>query len=125
MKRNKKHTRRFAPSFIAPAGLILSLLIVGIAYRTLSIQVEDRSKDIKSLESKLFSRDEQLNRETAKWNSMKTPENLEKALRKNGLNFTTPTPDQIVHIRRDGTVIPSAAVVAATKKRIGKQAANR
>ncbi len=116
MRKNKKHTRRLTASMLAPAGLLLCILIVGIAYRTLAIQIEDRSKDLKLLENKERVRNEQLQRETANWNTMKTPENLDAALRRCAMTFNTPAPSQIVHVHRDGRVSPSQAIADAHKR---------
>ncbi len=60
--------------------------------------------------------DDELERESARWEEMKTPENLERALYRHGLAMKFPRPDQYVYMRADGTPRPGQLSVTLARR---------
>lgn len=57
-------------------------------------------------EKELAKLEESRQRESTRWEEMKTPEKIEMALLKHGLSMKLPRPDQTVRMRQDGTPHP-------------------
>lgn len=58
-------------------------------------------------------------REMTRWEGMKTPEAIERALVMHGLSMHLPRPDQVVRMTRDGTPRPGQLSLARAKARQG------
>ena len=69
------------------------------------------------LEKELARLEDEYTRESTSWEGMKTPESVELALRRHGLAMKMPRPDQIVHMKGDGTPYPGQLSLARVRQR--------
>ena len=69
------------------------------------------------LEKELARLEDEYTRESTSWEGMKTPESVELALRRHGLAMKMPRPDQIVHMKGDGTPYPGQLSIARVRQR--------
>lgn len=119
MKRNRRVKRH--SHFALNAMNIATLLITGVcmlmAYWWLDSRCVAIAHDIGKAEKSLAKLDSELERETMKWNEMKTPERLEAALSRHGLDMHNPGPDQVIKMRFDGHVAPRQMSVVRAQRR--------
>ncbi len=122
MRRNKR-TKRCSEVTLKTmhiAAIVLSLFIMLMAYWVLDSRCGAIGQEIGAAEKALAKLDGELERETMKWNEMKTPERLELALKKHGLNMNNPAPDQVIKIVPNGRVAPrQMSVVRAQRRNAG------
>ncbi len=110
-RRNRK--RNTANGFLLPvplAGVIVLLVSFALLYLWLDHQCEALGNDIKDLETRGRALQDVLVKESNRWTSMKSPENLERALVRHGLVMVYARPEQIVRVARPG-VAPTDYVV--------------
>ena len=122
MKRNKRTKRcsQFALNTVHLAALVVSGFIMLMAYWLLDSRCGAIGQEIGDAEKTLAKLDGELERETMKWNEMKTPERLELALKKHGLNMNNPSPDQVIKMMDGGRVAPrQISVVRAQRRNAG------
>ena len=74
-------------------------------------------------ERKLAQLDEARMRESTRWEEMKTPEKVVRALTLHGLVMNLPRADQNVRLRPDGTPFPGQISLTRAKRRMGAVAA--
>ena len=71
-------------------------------------------------ERKLAQLDEARMRESTRWEEMKTPEKLELALKKHGLDMNNPAPEQVIKMLPNGKIAPrQLSVVRALRRNAG------
>ena len=122
MRRNKRTKRcsEFTLNTMHIAAIVLSLFIMLMAYWVLDSRCGAIGQEIGAAEKALAKLDGELERETMKWNEMKTPERLELALKKHGLNMNNPAPDQVIKMKPNGRVAPrQMSVVRAQRRNAG------
>ena len=99
------------------AVLLVSIFIMMMAYWWLDTRCGAIAQDIGSAEKTLAKLDADLERETVKWNELKTPERLESALSQHGLNMHNPAPEQVIKMDAEGRLIPGQMSVARAQRR--------
>ena len=122
MRRNKRTKRcsEFTLNTMHIAAIVLSLFIMLMAYWVLDSRCGAIGQEIGAAEKALAKLDGELERETMKWNELKTPERLELALKKHGLNMNNPAPDQVIKMMPNGRVAPrQMSVVRAQRRNAG------
>lgn len=100
-KRNKK--RKVVNSFAVPvpfAGVVVMICVLGLSYIWLVGRCEAVGRDLKKLEKEYRALEKQYLNEEFRWVRMKSPENIEKALKRHGIKMDWPRRDQIVRLRR-------------------------
>ncbi len=119
MKRNKRVKRQshFALNTMHLAALVVSGFIMLMAYWWLDTRCSAIAQDIGAAERSLAKLDAELDRETMKWNEMTTPERLESALARHGLDMHNPGPDQVIKMREDGRLVPRQMSVMRAQRR--------
>ena len=121
MKRNRRK-KRYSMFTMSTAGfsmLILTFVIALMAYCLLDSRCVAIAQDIGTAERTLAQLDSELERETMRWNEMTTPERLEAALAKHGLDMHLPQPDQVINVKANGKISPRQMSVVRAKKRNG------
>ena len=125
MRRNKRNKRTaryslFTLNAMHLAAIVVSGFIMLMAYWLLDSRCGAIGQEIGDAEKTLAKLDGELERETMKWNEMKTPERLELALKKHGLNMNNPAPDQVIKMTADGRMAPrQMSVVRAQRRNAG------
>ena len=91
-----------------------------MAYWLLDSRCSVIGQEIGDAEKTLAKLDGELERETMKWNEMKTPEKLELALKKHGLDMNNPAPEQVIKMLPNGKIAPrQLSVVRALRRNAG------
>ena len=123
MKRNRRIKRQshFALNTMHLAALVVSAFIMLMAYWWLDTHCSAIAQEIGAAEKGLARLDAELERETMKWNEMKTPERLEMALAQHGLDMHNPAPEQVIKMRPDGRVAPRQMSVVRAQRRNGTE----
>ena len=119
MKRNRRIKRQshFALNTMHLAALVVSAFIMLMAYWWLDTRCGAIAQEIGAAEKNLARLDSELERETMNWNGMTTPERLEEALAKHGLDMHNPAPEQVIKMRQDGKVAPRQMSVVRAQRR--------
>ncbi len=105
MKRNRKTTRRMSVMAATTArfGAILLVFFLMVIFNILSSnRCAHLLKQKGVLERDLARLDDAHLRESTRWEAMKTPDNIERALLRHGLKMPMPRYDQNVYMNRDG-----------------------
>jgi hypothetical protein len=113
MRRNRKrrlHSRLMPPSV---AGVIVLLATLAVAYLVMDHKCSQYGQQIKQFEQRYASLENEQIREEARWNSMKTPEQIETMLLRHGLLMVYARPEQVVRMGRT-PLAPATAVAQAT-----------
>ena len=117
-RKNRRTTQRHSivASTAIRSGAILVALFVMVIFNMLSSSrctqlVSEKCK----MERELAKLEDARTRESSRWEEMKTPDKIEAALVKHGLRMSLPRFDQIIRIRRDGTI--PAGQIAVTRAR--------
>ncbi|MBA4389162.1 MAG: hypothetical protein C0404_14410 [Verrucomicrobia bacterium] len=98
MGRNRK---RKLNTFMIPlplAGVIVLLAAVALAYILLDCRCESLGSEIRAMEKESDALTRKCLNEEYKWQQMKTPRELERALQKFGISMTWPKETQIVRM---------------------------
>lgn len=116
MKKNRKVSRQ-SSRFVWICKHIASViaLAVGVAFINHSAEssCEELQNEIGRKSRELTLLEDEYLRENARWEEMKSLENLDYALAKHGLKMRVQKPQQIIRMRADGTPYP--AQIAVTK----------
>lgn len=94
-------------------GIILTFAIVGVMWLVARHAKDSLYDEIKAEESRQFALEEEVRRETVKWNNAKTPARITTALARHGIRMDLPRRAQYVAVRTLRTSGP-AAVKPAT-----------
>ena len=101
------------------SAVIVLLALAAIAYLLVRHSNESLADGIVREEGRQRALMEELQRETAKWNHMRSPENLRAVLLANGIAMNVPSPRQRVAMRGPGTrpvpAAPSGTAYAANR----------
>ncbi len=95
------------------SAVIVLLALAAIAYLLVRHSNESLADGIVREQARQRALMEELQRETAKWNHMRSPENLRAVLLANGIAMNVPSPRQRVAMRGPGAR-PSGAPAVAT-----------
>ena len=108
MRRNRriKKRSRFATSSMGVASLIVSGFIMLMIFFGMNTRCSSISREIGKKEKELKKLEAELTREKTRWDEMKVPERLGRALTKFGLEMEVPREDQIVRMNRAGVPAP-------------------
>lgn len=102
--RKKRVQARLLPApFVGFAVLIVTMLLV---YLWMDTSCGELGQQIRKLETRCASLDDELRREENRWTAMKSPENIEQALVRHGLNMTLPRGEQIVRLSPAPQAVP-------------------
>jgi len=121
MKRNRRKKRysRFTLNTMNLAMLIVTGVIVLMAYCWFDSRCGAIAQEIDAAERKLAQLDGELERETMRWNEMTTPERLESALARHGLDMHLPQADQVISVGANGKISPRQMSVVRAMRRNG------
>ena len=95
------------------SAVVVLLALAAIAYLLVRHSNESLADGIVREQARQRALMEELQRETAKWNHMRSPENLRAVLLANGIAMNVPSPRQRVAMRGPGAR-PSGAPAVAT-----------
>ena len=99
-------------------GAVLGMLFVMVILNLLaSSSCQQIMKAIGEDERELARLEDARQREATRWEEMKTPERIGKALVVNGLSMNPPRADQIVHMKSNGEPYPGQVSVAKARQR--------
>lgn len=130
MKKNRKRSKKLSVvgSRSLHFGAVLVVLFAMILLNLLAnTSCNQTMKSIGDKERQLVRLEEELLRESARWEEMKSSENLERLMLRNGISMKLPRPDQYVYMRADGTPRPGQLSVARARQQrlAGSQLAAR
>lgn len=127
MRKNRKVSQKMsviAEHTMHVGAVVLALfvmVIVNLLARSSCSQLHDA---IGKKEEALKRLENERQRESARWEEMKTPERLEAALRKMGLAMRYPHADQVIYMTSDGRPKPAQIAVAKAQQRLAERAAS-
>ncbi len=119
MKKNRKRTKEMsvvASRSMHIGAIIMALFVIGIIYLLASSSCTQLQKLIGEKEKKLVKLENDRKRASAAWDSLNSPENLNKMLRKHGLAMYYPHAHQIVRMGKDGRATPGQTSLARLEK---------
>ena len=122
MRRNRKIPKKMsvvATNTMRFGAVIAFLFVMVILNLLASSSCTQLMKAKGEKEKELAALGEAMDRESTRWEEMKTPERLETALLRHGLSMKLPRPDQNVRMRPDGTPFPGQMSLARTKQKLG------
>jgi len=103
MIRNNRKKRRSTRGMV-PVPFIVAVVVVAVAslaYIGLGLRCEALGCELKTLEAERADLTKQCLNEEYKWTQMKSPANLEKALKRYGINMMWPRSDHVVYLQAD------------------------
>ena len=122
MRRNRRVTKKM--SVVATNSMRFGAIIVFFVMMVILNLLSSRSctkllKQKGEMERELTKLEDSCTRESARWEEMKTQENIEAALLRHGLSMRTPDPAvQVVRLLPDGTPRPGQLSLAKSKARL-------
>ena len=122
MRRNRKIPKKMsvvATNTMRFGAVIAFLFVMVILNLLASSSCTQLMKAKGEKEKELAALGEAMDRESTRWEEMKTPERLETALLRHGLSMKLPRPDQNVRMRPDGTPFPGQMSLARIKQKLG------
>ncbi|MBQ7235339.1 MAG: hypothetical protein IJS36_08030 [Kiritimatiellae bacterium] len=120
MKRNRKRSKRMsvmASRSMHIGGVLVMFFVMVLVNLLASSSCSQLMKSIGEKERQLAKLENDRARESARWDSMKTSENLDRALLKFGLSMKYPRADQIVRMDSHGQPKPGQLSVARAARR--------
>ena len=122
MRRNRKVPKKM--SVVATNtmrfGAIIVLFFVMVIMNLLSASsCKQLLKTKGALELELAKLEDTRMRESTRWEEMKTPDRIERALLRHGLAMRPPRPEQTVRMKSDGTPYPGQLSLAKARQRSG------
>ncbi len=107
MKRRRRRNRKKSAGFIIPKPLLSALAmatILSLSYLWMMGRCEAAGQRIKAMEQKRNELRNMVLNEESRWAAMRSPRNMEEALRRHGLVMTWPSEDRVV--RRSSPSLP-------------------
>lgn len=120
MKKNRRVNKKMSVNteIATHLGAVIAFLFVMVIMNLLaSSSCQQLMKRIGEEEKELARLEDSRNRESTRWEEMKTPEKVEAALLRHGLAMRPPRPEQNVHMKADGTPYAGQLSVARAKAR--------
>lgn len=120
MSKNRKTTKRM--SVVARAtsyfGTVIVIFFIMVIINMLaSSSCHQLMKSIGESKRTLAKLEEERQRQASKWDRMKIPERIDRALLQHGLDMKPARPDQNVQMRSDGIPYPGQLSVARAARR--------
>ncbi len=110
MRKNRKVPKKMsvvAANSMRFGAIIVLFFVMVILYHLSSLNCTMLLKEKGAKEQELAKLGEARDRESARWDEMKSSEKLEVALLHHGLSMKPPRPDQFVRMHADGTPYPN------------------
>lgn len=124
MKKHNRHRKTYHFN-LAHLGsvVLLTLLFLPWAYPMfVDLSSEQVCTQIRNLEHTKRSLEDSLRRQTADWNLLIQPENLDEAVRQNGISLSYAPPERSIIVRKDGKMeIPAALHASLEQANIAKK----
>lgn len=101
-KRKKKKNRKNqvkVPFPVLLANVLVLVAVLGLSYMWLCARCDALGKEIKRKELELTAAHKRMVSEQDRWSAITAPANLERAIRRHGLNMAMPSATQIVKVR--------------------------
>ena len=98
-------------------AIIMVVFVVVIVNFMAESSCQELMKSIGERKRTLVKLEEERQRQCSQWDRMKTPERIERALLKHGLEMKPARPDQNIQMRADGTPYPGQLSVAKAERR--------
>ena len=119
MKRNKKIKKNASWTMcsIGVVVLLICMLMMVLAYWLCDARCAAIQREINKAEMVYKALDTDCVREMARWDKMRTFENLDNCLTRFGLEMKIQRPDQIVRMNRDGRPAPNQIAVSRARMR--------
>jgi len=120
MKKNRKRSKKMsvmASRSMHVGGVLMMFFVMVIVNLLASSSCNQLMKSIGEKERQLAKLENDRARESARWDAMKTSENLDRALLKFGLSMKYPRADQIVRMDAKGQPKPGQLSVARASAR--------
>lgn len=80
------------------ANVLVVVAVLGLSYMWLCSRCDALGKQIKAKEAELAAAQKRLVNEQDRWSSITSPANLERAIRKHGLDMVMPREQQVVRV---------------------------
>lgn len=126
MKKNRRVNKKMSVNteIATHLGAVIAFLFVMVIMNLLaSSSCQQLMKRIGEEEKELARLEDSCNRESTRWEEMKTPEKVEAALLRHGLAMRPPRPEQNVHMKADGSPYAGQLSVARAKTRLSSNLA--
>ncbi len=120
MKGNRKVSKRMSRISMHTmhvGAVLLMLFVMGILNLLASSSCDQLTKAMNEGENRLKQCEAELERATARWDAMKSDDNLDRALVKWGISMHYPKENQIVRLDKDGNLEPGQTSVALARAR--------
>lgn len=112
-KSNRKKTKKNqvqVPFPVVLANVLVLVAVLGLSYMWLCSRCDALGREIKSKEAELAAAQKRLVNEQDRWSSITSPLNLQRAIRKHGLDMAMPREKQVVKVGRwDVSATPAVA----------------
>ncbi len=120
MRKNRKMSKKMsvmAGRTVQISAVMAMVFVVVIVNMLASSSCKHLTKTIREKERQIAKLEDARVREEARWDKMKTSENLEAALLKHGLAMKIPRAEQVVRLRPNGRPYPGQISVAKAAER--------
>ena len=127
MRRNRKVTKKMsvvAANTMRFGAIIVFFFVMVILNLLSSSSCSQLLKTKGALELELAKLEDSRMRESTRWEEMKTPERIERALIRHGLSMRPPRPEQTVRMKADGTPYVGQLSIARARQRNGEMTAS-
>lgn len=119
MRKNRYRSKNLSVMTRHTIHAFVIIIVLGIA-SGMNILAESRCMEVRAeignREKQLAQVEKACERESTRWEELKTAENLDRMLLKHGLAMRYPRPDQIVRLKADGTPYPGQISVASIRR---------
>lgn len=125
MKKHNRHRKTYQLKLSSFGGMMLLILAILLpwAYPAfVDLTTDQVGTQIRNLEHTKRSLEDSLRRQTADWNLLIQPENLDEAVRQNGISLSYAPPERSIIVRKDGRMeIPAALHASLEVANIAKK----
>ena len=121
MRRNRKVSKRMSRISVHTMhiGAVMLMLFVMVILNLLaSSSCNQLVKIVDQKDKELKSCNEELERTSARWDAMRSSDNLDRALVKRGISMHIPNPNQIILMDASGHPQPGQTSVALLRQRV-------
>lgn len=119
MRKNRRRSQKMSvvTGYTFRLGVVFMMLFIMVVVNLIAENAcTGLSRKIGDQELVLNRLDDDLRRETARWNAMKSDRHLNQALLKHGLKMVCPRPEQIVRMKPDLTPYESQLSIAHARQ---------
>ena len=120
MRRNRKIPKKMsvvATNTMRFGAIIVFFFVMVILNLLSASSCKQLLKTKGALELELAKQEDARMRESTRWEEMKTPDRIERALLRHGLSMRPPRPEQTVRMTANGTPYPGQLSLAKAKQR--------